>query len=106
MELEDIITEREKGSLNRFVNDKVMLEAVKKILFSGIYFEGTIRKEGIAIKNFTLDFVRNDRTNDEIGADLRAAFMAIKLLERGFEKIVYFSKQKNSDNEKIKNPAR
>ena len=56
MELENLFTDREKDELHRFVNNDIMREAVKKVVLSCVYFDGTIKKTGIPdpLTNFML----------------------------------------------------
>lgn len=96
MQLKDILTEIEKDKLNFFVKDKVMFEAVKKVVLHSVYFDGRITKDGIAdpMKNFALAVVAKhsgaNSSNEAIGAELRASLAGVQILEEGFKELEKF----------------
>lgn len=111
MEIEQVLTEREQDALNSFVGNQTMLEAVKKVVLSSIYFDGTITKEGIpnSLTNFMLAKVSVAETqglsNEQLGADMKASLAGVQLIEKGFAKLERFNKRKKPEN-KGSNPAR
>lgn len=110
MELEQLFTDKEKEELNRFVNNPVMFEAVKKVVLSSVYFDGTIRKEGIPdpLTNFALALASLGMqiTNEELGKSLKESLAGVQLLEKGFQKLQRFNKKKVEPREEKLNPAR
>src|SRR3990167_8562358 len=110
MELEQLFTDKEKEELNRFVNNPVMFEAVKKVALSSVYFDGTIRKEGIPdpLTNFALALASLGMqiTNEELGKSLKESLAGVQLLEKGFQKLQRFNKKKVEPREEKLNPAR
>lgn len=113
MDIEQLLTDREKDELNRFVNNDVLLEAVKKVVLSSVYFDGTIKLSGIPepLTNFMLAKVaiaeNQDISNEKIGADMKASLAGVQLLEKGFQKLQRFNKKKKEqDVNKGRNPAR
>jgi hypothetical protein len=104
MKFSTFLSERDKGKLKQFVKDGRMVEAVQKVLLSCAYYEGTIKKDGIPDENFILDVVRRKSTNNEIGAEVKAIYYAIKLLEKGFIELKQFGKEERRDKKK-ENPA-
>ena len=84
----------EIDSLQQFIDNPVLMSAVKKVLLSGIYFEGII-KEGDDIdpkENFLLALANQDKSAEELGKELRARAEGIRLLELGFKKLERFKK--------------
>ena len=114
MQLEQLFNDTEKEKLNKFVNDEDMMIVVKKVLLSAVYFDGSIRKEGIPYPshNFALSLAAiatNDMniTNSKLGKELKIALAAVQILEKGFAKLQRFNKKKeNKPEEERSNPAR
>lgn len=105
-----ILNDIEKDALTTFVDNPTMVEAVRKVLLAGIYFNGTLRKGEPADPtiNFALGFVSNGdgkRSNEEIGADIRAAWEGIRLLEVALSNIAKYKKEAIKTTT-TKNPAR
>ena len=79
-----MLNEKEIEKIEKFCNDEVMFEAVKKVLLAGIYENGTI-KEGmpaLPLKNFALADAM-DPTNDPemVGRALQVSASGISLVE-------------------------
>lgn len=108
----EVLNDIEKSKIIAFNNDPVMKEAVKKILLAGLYENGTLKPGESAdpLKNFALTRVFKSYitgipvTNEELGADLRASAVGIKLLEGGFDEIAKFKEETPKEAEK-ENPA-
>ena len=105
MQIRDILTELEKDKLAFIAGDEVMFEAVKKVVLSSVYFDGTLNKKGIPDpqKNFCLALAsRPGAKNEELGAELRASLAGVQLLEKGFQDLEGFrkieEKTKNTKN--------
>lgn len=89
------LTDIEKKSLEKFNEDAIMSSAVKKVLLSEIYYSGTLQSGGKIDpkKNFTLGIADQLGLSDEkIGNYLRAALIAVQLVERGYETLEKFRK--------------
>ncbi len=106
MRTQDILTELEKDKLAFIAGDEVMFNAVKKVVLSSIYFDGTLNKKGIPDpqKNFCLALAsRPGAKNEELGAELRASLAGVQLLEKGFQELAMFRKveikEKNTVNQ-------
>ncbi len=111
MELEQLFTDSEKEALNSFINNPAMCEAVKKVVLSAIYFEGTIRKEGLPtpMENFTLAFAAGSSgnlTREQMGEKLEASLIAVQLLNDGFARLQRFNKKKEKPEVERSNPGR
>lgn len=109
--LDRLFTDAEKNELARFVDNKVLLEAVKKVVLSAVYFDGTIRKDGIPnpLQNFVLALAsvgfNQSMSHEELGKKVEASLAGVQLLEKGFQQLEQFSKRK-LPKEKGPNPAR
>jgi len=98
----DFLSDVEKEKVSSFVKDKTMLEAVKKVILYGVYENGTLKRDQSAdpTKNFLLSLAFDPKyTNEELGADLRAAGQAIVMVEKGLGKLEMFV-----EGESIKSP--
>ena len=97
--IDKILNDVEKVEVEKFANNTAMMEAVKKVLLTGIYFNGTLRKEENAdpTQNFALSlaFLSGNKdpvtqqlhpvySDEELGQDLRAGSEGIRMVERGF----------------------
>lgn len=89
----DYLSEKEKTSVQKFLLDPVMREAVRKVLLSGIYSDGIMSPDKPAdpLKNFILGTVTrqgNELLPDaEMGAKLRAIINGVSLVESGFKEL-------------------
>ncbi len=105
----NILNEQELIEVRKFLENEVQMEAVRKVLLGGIYYNGTL-KPGEASdpsRNFALSLVaqRGQASNEELGQDLRACSQGIILLETAFQKLLTY-KEKEEPKEKEKNQAR
>ena len=70
----DILKDVEKAQVERFYNNEVMREAVKKVLLAGVYQSGTLKegKPADPTRNAAFSLVSNvpGISNDQLGADL------------------------------------
>jgi len=113
MKIENLLTELEKNKLALFSEDKVMFDAVKKVLLAGIYSNGTIKKgeELDTNVNFALSLLLTPngqevhQDNELLGARLRASVEGLRFLEVGFKTLESLG-VKEVKSEKNKNPAR
>lgn len=93
MVLQQILSDVELAKIEAFRSDKVMLEAVRKVLLFGVYNNGTIQPDAEAAptRNFALALAfRKDVSNDQLGADLRAAAEGIRAVESAFEEFISY----------------
>lgn len=111
LELDRIFTDTEKNELARFVDNEVMYKAVKKVILSCIYFNGTIRKEGIPdpLENFLLALgsqcVNGSLTREQLAEKVETSVAGVQLLEKGFRELDQFRKRKEPKDKGL-NPAR
>lgn len=109
MQLEQLLTDREKEAISSFINNEVMFKAVKKVVLSSIYFDGTIRKEGIPhpMKNWATALVNDPTISDvKLGKMLKSGVAGMQLLEEGFAKLARFDKKKPKKESNEPNPGR
>lgn len=85
--IDSILDDAEKDKLQAFADDQVMQRAVKKLLLIGIYYNGTL-KEGEQpnpTRNFAITLAMTaEKSNEQLGADLRGTNEGIIRLEQGF----------------------
>src|SRR3990167_2710609 len=108
MKVQDILSELEKDKLRLIASDFITLGALKKVLLSAVYFDGTLTEEGVPdpLKNFALALAsRPGVKNEDLGADLKASLAGVQLLETGFQELVKFN-VKTVEAEPVKNQAR
>lgn len=114
----EYLTEQEKAALEKFALDPVAVEAVKKVLLEGVYYDGRLLagKEADPMKNFILGYFSNSKggmpapvfsMNDaDIGANLRAIIHAVSFVESAFKEIEKFKPVEVVEQAEKKNPAR
>ena len=107
MKLDNILSVLEKAELAKFVENKVLTEAVKKVVLSAIYYDGTLvqNESADAQKNFCLAIATEKLTNEELGAKLKASLAGVQLLENGFAQLSQF-KAVEDKLKQTKNTAR
>lgn len=81
----------EKTAVSRFVGDKVMFDAVRKVL------EFTINHQGVTTpgdtntdKNWVFSLVNAMHTDEQLGAIVRASAAGLGYLSKGFEALLEF----------------
>lgn len=106
--LDQVLNEIEKDALGHLLDDKTTLNALKKVLLFGIYYNGTM-KEGEdpqPFLNFALHIdTHNVMTDEQLGRVLRAKTEGIVALELGFKELEQFKRLEVATEEK-KNTAR
>src|SRR3990167_7784887 len=83
----------EQAKLQKFADDEDVQAIVKKVLLAAVYQNGTLQKgqDPNPLHNFALSFLQYadsrgiEITNDQIGANLRACFEGIRMVESAFE---------------------
>lgn len=83
--------------IQKFLENPVMTEAVKKVILSGVYRDGRLQAGESAdpMKNFILGFAnpRGDMNppikmpDAELGSQIRAVFYAVSMVESGFAEL-------------------
>jgi hypothetical protein len=111
MDEKSYLTELEANEIHKFVNNPIQFEAVRKILLTGLYSNGTLRK-GVAsspTRNMAFTLVANidkEVSNEQVGADLRALWYGINALEGGFNELKRMARVVEPPKEKKEgNPA-
>ncbi len=103
----NFLNDLEKTLVEAFYNNETQREAVRKVILHGVHTQGVL-KSGFKHDpkhNWALSYATKDElSNEQIGADLRATAQGIIFVERGFSDL---GKIKKIEEPKIKkNPAR
>lgn len=106
--IHQVLNEIEKGCLEKLAEDIVTINALKKIMLFGVYFNGTL-KPGEDPKP-TMNFAtrideHNIMPNELLGQMLRAKTEGLITVELGFRELEKFKKADEKPKEE-KNPAR
>lgn len=107
----DYLNEIEKQEVQKFLENTVLKEAVKKVILAGIYFNGTLRpgEKADPLRNFALSLVSsaiaNGTRNEQIGEDVRAKLIGVGLLEDAYQALEKLKKVEVRETKKV-NPAR
>ena len=92
----EILNDVEKAAVQQFMGSETMREAVKKVLLAALYTNGTLKPgvpaEPLINKALTIPHSRPEFTNEQIGAELRAMYHGIILLEEGFKQLATYVK--------------
>lgn len=103
----DYLNDIEVAELEKFVENKTMFEAARKVLLAGIYFNGTLSegKPAEARKNFILaqltQPIMENAPIEEYGHYAKALVNAIKLVETGFNDFEKFRKVEPETKPKV-----
>lgn len=101
--LDTILNDVEKAKLEVLSEDAGMITAIKKVLLAGIYYNGTLAAgaQPDATRNFALQLaVTADKSNEQLGADLRGTAEGIIRLEQGFAAIDLYKPMKKAPVDK------
>lgn len=107
----DYLSDKEKNAVQRFIADEHMREAVRKVLLSGVYYDGimTPDKPADPLKNFLLGYFSSQQMAllpvEEKGKKVEVILNAISMVETGFKELEKFKEIKVEEKEKI-NKAR
>ena len=112
METTETLNEIEQSKIVAFMEDKIMSEAVRKHLLSGLYNTGILRagQPADARTNWAFQLVWDrgtqsmPRSNEELGADLRAMTRGIQLVEGAWEEMSKLKKDESPKDDAV-NPA-
>lgn len=107
----EYLSEHEVKALEEFASNQVLVEAVKKVLLEGVYYQGTMEqgKAPDASKNFLLAIATQQlelTTNEVLGDKIRAAVMGVTAVEQGFNAIKQYKKQVEKTKKDKVNEAR
>ncbi len=96
----DSFTDLEKGKLFALCQDKVMLAALKKVLLADIYTMGVVTKTddgqsnwayNLVYQNMNGQMVDNNRSDEQLGQNLRGITMGITMLGTAFKRLEDFN---------------
>jgi hypothetical protein len=112
MENHEYLTDLEIEKIDRFNQDPVLSDAVKKVLFAVINERGVIKKgkKVNPLQNGALAIVSRvvngqiSKTDEELGNDLKTYYQGIGLLESGFQELSKIKIKKEEGTPKT-NPA-
>lgn len=114
IETTEILNEIEQDKVISFCADKAMFQAVKKYILAHLYKDGVITAgvEHNPTINWAASLAFNaitpvthggvPRSNEELGADLRAFGKAIQIIESGFRELSEIKKPEEPVEEEIK----
>ena len=112
--MKEILNEYERKEVTKFLNNKAVVSAVKKILLEPIYM-GTL-EEGVdpePRKNFVCSLLYDEGmamdynlSDERIGQKVRASVEAIRLLEVGFARLESLKEVEKPKEKEDKNEAR
>jgi len=109
--IKDYLSEQEHKEIMKFIENKVLLEAVRKVLMESVYTHGTLRKDepADAMTNYAFALAARKKgsglTNEQIGADLCAVWEGTGLVDSGFKELLRF-KEIEEPNKLKGNPGR
>jgi len=84
------LSDLEQQKIEQFLQDEVMREAVKKVLLSGIYDQGTLKKgKSVSFdpyENFALVLAcQKGASYEQVGQDIKACWEGINLLVNAYK---------------------
>jgi len=112
--IKDYLNEAEHEEIKKFVENRTLFEAVKKVLMEMVYTQGRLKKGKPANPEMNYAFALAARkkvsgfthlTNEQIGADLCAVWEGTNLVGLGFKELERF-KEINEPNKSKSNPGR
>lgn len=107
--LDTFLSQEEKDAVAVLAANPLLLGALKKIMLADVHFKGVLRKN-IApdpTRNAAIAFAFNgaNKSNEDLGADIRAFAEGVRLVESGFDRIEKLKKGP-APADKKGNPAR
>lgn len=108
-DLKTVLSEKEQAKLTKFADDELMMNAVKKVLLFGMYYNGTL-KEGQKpepTKNFLLGLMSQVRSvpDEHLGQVLRGQMEGLTILENGYLDLNLFKSEPSKvEKQDINNP--
>ncbi len=105
----DYLNDVEKAAVEQFYNFETMREAVKKVILASVYENGTLKEgvEAIPTRNaaFSLVSAKPETPNEQLGADLRAMWEGVRLVENAFNHLATYKTKVEPEKPKV-NKAR
>ncbi|MFA6897239.1 MAG: hypothetical protein WCQ96_03065 [Patescibacteria group bacterium] len=102
------LSDIEIEKIEHLCKDEVLVEAMKKVLLSAIYENGTLRNgiKADPTRNAAFAAVANypGMSDEQIGSDLRAQWAGVSALENGIKKLQGYKKE-TSDKKEEANPG-
>jgi hypothetical protein len=92
----EILSELERDKVVQFNEDKIMTQAVKKVLLHAVYNSGVLRQGGDVdpTQNFVLGLANNQTlTNEVLGQEVRAAYWGVATVKQGFDKLLEIKRE-------------
>lgn len=101
------LSELEKESIIKFNENPIMKEAVRKVVLSVLYKQGTLSKkeDSEPTKNFALMLAAQGKSDEEVGASVKIIWAGINLLEGAFQELLKIKEPTKKAETKV-NPAR
>jgi len=99
MKIQDSLTDLQVEKIMAFCADKDMYEAVNKVILQGIYFHGTVQKNGTPDPLINGAFslaslsMENPIPDAEIGAHLRAMWAGVNAMKNAFDTLKSIKKE-------------
>lgn len=93
MEEQTYLADIERDEIQKFLENRVLVEAVKKVILSGVYEDGILQpgKPADPLKNFVLGFFTRPNIAllplDEKAKHLEAIIHAVSYVETGFQNL-------------------
>ncbi len=115
MLLKEILSDYEEKELKNILDNKALLNGLKKIFLNSLYYQGVIGKDDIVEprRNFICQYLYNDdmsieyNLDDErLGQKTRASVEGIRAIEQGFRQLEELRDKKPAVEIDVSNPAR
>lgn len=96
----DILNETEQAEIRRLSKNSKALQAIKKLILYDAYYVGSLRKgeEPVTDQHYALG-VDMSKSNHKIGEEIRAAHLAVVMIEGGFKRIEEYETEPEEDNQ-------
>lgn len=85
----DYLNEQEQAAIIGFTSNPKMVEAVRKVLLATIFNQGTLAPgKQVSEFNFAFNIANSpDKSDEQMGQELRAAATALNYLKSGFDRL-------------------
>jgi hypothetical protein len=101
--VKEYLTDLEIAKIEQFNADAEMVEAVRKVMLSCVYYSGALKKgEKLEPRNQAFDLIAKayqkgvEISNEELGAELRGLFSGVDVVEQGFAQLKTIKKEDKS----------
>lgn len=102
------LNEKEVAEVEKFCDNPIQKEAVRKVLLAGIYYNGTLKQGEKAdpTRNFALFGAFDPTTpSEQLGENVKAAAQAIAVVENSFNELNAYRSEKKKELKRKHNPA-